>query len=232
MTQLSCMTDNIALDSAGAVTRGGMSWRTSATSSGFCKGWTTQEIDLKGRTMRDEVFIPMAMSTQWLEPPKAWFGTAGSGDEATYPFIRIYDVFTTKPLSEEFIQDELLHLTDPYVFGIGQLNSINPNMEADDGEFEQLILGRARTYIPDSTISAIQLGILRVADDNMIGSGSPIGSRKIYYTRAYFTTMKPAYSASFMDMPSQRALITGQFIQPEELERLQVIAQNKGVGGW
>jgi len=232
MTQLSVNTDNIALKSDGTITRGSIGWETNVVAWAM-KGWNRQVIDITGRTMQGEVFVPLAMNTQWMEPPAAYFGTVALSTRAPHPMIRVFDLFTTKPLTDKFITDELLHLTDPYIFGIGFTNLPTPDSEDADGEFEQLILGRARTYVPDSSIDDPGTGFCRLVDDTRVGSGAAVAQHKIYYTRAYYTTFDTTDVKQFLDLPSQRALLSGSFVKPSnDLETFQQIAQNKGVGGW
>jgi hypothetical protein len=228
MTTLSVSTDNIAIDNSGAITRGGYKWETNIV--GYAnKGWTREKVDLKGNQLQGDVFVPMAFTTQWMEPPAANFGIGGV-KASIYPMIRLYDLWTTKELTDDFIKDELLHLTDPYIFGIGR-----PNLaatEEDDGEYNQLILGRARTFVPDTAINSIQLGFNRLIDDTMLGSSAVVGARTLYYTRAYYVYLNSTDGSQFMDMPSQRSNLTGEFVKAADLEHLQTIASNKGVGGW
>jgi len=231
MVQLSVNTDNIAISSLGVLQRGGLNWDT-LTVGGAHKGWNQQRIDLTGTAKRELVFVPLALNTQWMEPPAAWFGSPGDVKESVFPMIRLFDLFTTKPLTEQFITDELLHLTDPYIFGIGAPSTLYSGVDDDDGEFDQLILGRARTFTRDTGVMSKGLGFNRMIQDTTIGSGSAVASRFLYYTRAYYVYLNGGDTEQFMDMPSQRALITGEFISPNELERFQTIAQNKGVGGW
>lgn len=230
MVLLSVNTDNIAIDDNGALVRGGQGWETTSVSWAH-KGWNRQEIDLTGMAMQGNIFVPMAMGTQWLEPPAAWFDHRDLNG-APFPMIRVFDFWTTKPLTDDFIIDECLHLTDPYIFGIGDVNTLSTSSMTDDANFEQLVFGRARTFVPEEGLTVKALGFQRLIDDTWLGAGSPVGQNTLYYTRCYYTTLTNGQTDQFMDMPSQRATIQGEFVKAGEIETFQTIAQNKGVGGW